>query len=417
LFSELKSKIEISEDQLSKIVDIRDFVVARNGLEIDYPRLEEDRKGNLEELRSIMEHAWWIPLAGTLPSLLNQFEFEQNAGIEFIREKATLQEQLRQVELQLGTHVCEMCGQDMPPEATSLMQKKLEHLQSSLSEMSAPTSIEDATQKVDVLRPYAGASSVLDQIISKERAVRTIDLRLNQMKAEIQRYSARIGDPEFDVISLEEDLLAHKFQQSQVSETLVKLKKMKDDAIQAKKAQLKKLAESTPAANRASAEMEVYERLLDYVNQSISTFRNSMREQVQVAASGIFQQLISESDYSSLRISGNYYLTIVDDKDREIRKRSAGASEIVTISLIGALGECSVEQAPIVMDTPFGRLDNTHRANILRWLSSRKTQSILFVQSGEFVRERDLMHLSNKVGREYSLRRVDSSSTAIEVLS
>jgi len=218
-------------------------------------------------------------------------------------------------------------------------------------------------------------------------------------------------------MSLEENLRASKLQQDAVTVALVKLKKTRDAAVQSKKAQLKKLAESTPAANRASAEMEVYERLLDYVNQSVATFRNSMREQVQVVASKIFQDLISESDYSSLRISGNYYLTIVDDRDREIRKRSAGASEIVTISLIGALGECSVEQAPIVMDTPFGRLDNTHRTNILRWLSSRKTQSILFVQSGEFVRERDLMHLGNRVGREYTLRRVGSSSTAIEVLS
>lgn len=417
LHSELKTKIEISEDQLSKIIGIRDLVVARNGLEIAYPKLEEDRRGNQEELRSILEHAWWIPLAGILPTMLDQFELEQSATVQFISERATLQEQMRQIELQLGTHVCEMCGQDMPPEATNALQKKRDELQSSLSELLEPASIEEATQKVEVLRHYAGASSVLDQIVSKERSIRTIDLRLTQMKDEIQRFSERIGDPEFDVMSLEEGLRDFKSQQSAVSDTLAILKKAKEDAVQAKKAQLKKLAESTPAANRASAEMEVYERLLDYVNQSIATFRNSMREQVQVVASKIFQQLISESDYSSLRISGNYYLTIVDDKDREIRKRSAGASEIVTISLIGALGECSVEQAPIVMDTPFGRLDNTHRANILKWLSSRKTQSILFVQSGEFVRERDLMHLSNKVGREYSLRRVGSSSTTIEVLS
>jgi DNA sulfur modification protein DndD len=110
-------------------------------------------------------------------------------------------------------------------------------------------------------------------------------------------------------------------------------------------------------------------------------------------------------------------LNIVDNQDRVIQRRSAGADQIVTMSLIGALAKCSVEEGPIVMDTPFGRLDRGHRKKILRWVSALGTQAVLFVQSGEFERDRDLGALDGRVGREYSLRRVGASSSRIEVTS
>lgn len=62
------------------------------------------------------------------------------------------------------------------------------------------------------------------------------------------------------------------------------------------------------------------------------------------------------------------------------------------------------------MDTPFGRLDVHHRKNILEFVPSMGSQVILLVQSGEFDRERDLTHLTGKVGREYWLVR-DGSPT------
>ena len=137
---------------------------------------------------------------------------------------------------------------------------------------------------------------------------------------------------------------------------------------------------------------------------------------VQIEASGIFKLLTSEADYQGLRIDGNYYLKIVDENDRVIDLRSAGADQIVTMSLIGALAKCAVDEGPIVMDTPLGRLDQRHRNNILNWISTMGSQVILFVQSGEFNRSRDLPQLGGRVGREYMLRREGSSRTRIEVM-
>ena len=57
------------------------------------------------------------------------------------------------------------------------------------------------------------------------------------------------------------------------------------------------------------------------------------------------------------------------------------------------------------MDTPFGRLDVSHRKNILEFVPTMGSQVILLVQSGEVDAERDLVHLQGKIGRQYRLVR------------
>ncbi len=414
LLAELKIDIEDLEGNLLQISDIRDLVVSRQGYEVQLSKSEFDRVGTLEEIKGSMEFAWWLPLANRLPALIDRFEDERSLGTRILSETAILKDQIWSLEKQLQVDQCDRCGQNLPDSAYVSLRSQLNDLQKKLLDIGNPPDVLELERKVQMLRPYAGAAAVVDQIVTKERNVRTLDLRIKQLKDDIKSLTDRIGNPEFDAISLEKGLQDSKLRQARLRDAQGVIRKKRDTAVTNQKNLLNKLAASTPAAHKARAEIEVYERLLEYVRQSIDLFRTRMREQVQETASGIFGQLINESDYASLRISGNYYLKIVDGNDRVIEKRSAGASEIVTISLIGALGECSVEQAPIVMDTPFGRLDNAHRANILEWLASRKSQSILFVQSGEFVRERDLVHLKNRVGREYKLRRLEASSTRIE---
>ena len=170
--------------------------------------------------------------------------------------------------------------------------------------------------------------------------------------------------------------------------------------------------EST-SASPIKQEAALLSSLEEVLKNSLEGFRNSMREKVGEEASEIFTQLTTEPDYSGLTITGKYYLEIIDANKRIISRRSAGAEQIVAMSLIGALVRCAVRQGPVVMDTPFGRLDTGHRRRILEWAPTIGTQVMLFVQSGEFNRERDFQYLSNKVGREYRINRVASNRSSI----
>jgi len=64
--------------------------------------------------------------------------------------------------------------------------------------------------------------------------------------------------------------------------------------------------------------------------------------------------------------------------------RSAGENQIFATALIAGLAEVSKVKAPLLVDTPLGRLDSKHRANILNfWISNTNRQVILLSQDEE----------------------------------
>jgi DNA sulfur modification protein DndD len=115
-----------------------------------------------------------------------------------------------------------------------------------------------------------------------------------------------------------------------------------------------------------------------------------------------------------LQINDKYYMHIVDTNGRIVERRSQGAEQVVTMSLIGALIDCSVREAPVIMDTPLGRLDTVHGSNILKWIPEMSTQVMLFVTSREFSESIDRPKLGTKIGHEYTLVRESVSRTKIE---
>jgi DNA sulfur modification protein DndD len=54
-----------------------------------------------------------------------------------------------------------------------------------------------------------------------------------------------------------------------------------------------------------------------------------------------------------------------------------------------------------VLDTPFARLDETHRDNILKFLPSESEQVILLIQSGEKISSNVQQKFMQQVSKEY----------------
>jgi DNA sulfur modification protein DndD len=152
---------------------------------------------------------------------------------------------------------------------------------------------------------------------------------------------------------------------------------------------------------------------LEIVTKSFDRFRESMRDRVAMATSELFRRLTTEKEYSGVSISEDYLLSVVDHQGRALSMISAGANQILTMAFIGALAECSVDEAPMVMDTPFGRLDTGHRNAILSWVSTFNTQVILFVQSGEYEPQRHAYLLNGKIGREYTIDRLSPTRSEV----
>jgi len=83
----------------------------------------------------------------------------------------------------------------------------------------------------------------------------------------------------------------------------------------------------------------------------------------------------------------NEYGKIIDKT-----KLSAGEKEVLAISLIWALSQLANRNLPVVIDTPLGRLDSKHRANIARYYFSNASHQVILLSTNTEI-----------VGREYEV--------------
>ncbi len=94
--------------------------------------------------------------------------------------------------------------------------------------------------------------------------------------------------------------------------------------------------------------------------------------------------------------------------------RSSGFEHVVALSLIGALHKNAPLQGPIIMDSPFGRLDPVHKENIVRYLPDMAEQSMLLAYIGEIDAQVAHEALAGHLLHEYHLTRVTSMHTHID---
>jgi DNA sulfur modification protein DndD len=132
------------------------------------------------------------------------------------------------------------------------------------------------------------------------------------------------------------------------------------------------------------SQLLVVKETLQLVDKAKEKLRDRIRSRVEEAATKAFTAMTNRpDDYKELRITEGYGLEILASDGRVIPKRSAGAEQVVALALIDGLNNVGSSPGPVLMDTPFGRLDLTHRANILGYMPKSASQFIVFTHSGE----------------------------------
>ncbi|MYM87696.1 DNA sulfur modification protein DndD [Rugamonas sp. FT82W] len=103
------------------------------------------------------------------------------------------------------------------------------------------------------------------------------------------------------------------------------------------------------------------------------------------AMTKVYKQLAHKTQVSKIVIDNDGTTTILGKNGVEIMfDRSAGENQIFATALIAGLAEVSGVRAPMVVDTPLGRLDSKHRENIFGfWTGTSSRQVILLSQDKE----------------------------------
>lgn len=147
--------------------------------------------------------------------------------------------------------------------------------------------------------------------------------------------------------------------------------------------------------------------------EGIDVFREQLRKRVEADATEHFKQLTSEADYAGLRINDSYGLSIVHKDGTGIPVRSAGAEHIVALSLVAALQNNAPLRGPIIIDSPFGRLDTVHTNRTVAAMPSMSRQVIVLVYEDELPPVRAREGLGVHLKAEWKLERRSARHTEL----
>lgn len=156
--------------------------------------------------------------------------------------------------------------------------------------------------------------------------------------------------------------------------------------------------------NLLSTKLDLSQRAADAISEMYQSFADDMREKIQDKTKEIFKKLVwKESHFQDVKLGPDFNLEVIDRYGYSARPElSAGERQVLSLSFIMAMSRISDEEAPLVMDTPFGRLSSHHRNAICEHLPALASQLVLFVTDEE-LRDEARQNLEARIGAEYRL--------------
>lgn len=162
----------------------------------------------------------------------------------------------------------------------------------------------------------------------------------------------------------------------------------------------------------------VTQRVIDIFQKSKGILRESIKKHVEEAAASAFLEMTSRpEDYSGLQITDSYGLEMLANDGSVVPQRSSGAEQVVALALIDGLNRVGKSPGPVIMDTPFGRLDETHRAKVLAYMPKSARQFMVFVHSGELRKDSNALGpIMHQIGKQYEIHSSGPYESYVELV-
>jgi DNA sulfur modification protein DndD len=343
----------------------------------------------------------------------------QEEATRHIKQRAKLQFSIEHLQEHMSASICPTCHQKIENKDRENQQRQLDDYLSQREKLGVLSiDIEDVNRNLKALDIVLGTSikdrllDVDDDLMRLELDSAKIDTRIDQLQAELDEKGA-------DEIVRKRGRL----QQALRDETKCVLEiEDTEKSLAAADRELQALSQRISAqagknTTKASQIAKILEQMHSVFAASVDNLRASLRTTVEKNASDAFLSMSTQKAYLGLSINDNYGLSIIGKDGENVPLRSAGAEQIVALSLIDGLSRAGRAAGPVVMDTPFGRLDTKHRQNILRYLPDSASQLVLFVHDGEIAGGVGLDALTHRIGARYEIREISQSHSVLERLS
>jgi len=183
--------------------------------------------------------------------------------------------------------------------------------------------------------------------------------------------------------------------------------------------QIEQAKKGDKKAHSLTRRMELAQKSADQIQAVYGTFASNKRIEIEKETRRIFQSLAWKGEhFQEVRLTEDYQLQVFDRYGLPARPElSAGERQVLSLSFITAMAMVAQREAPIIMDTPFGRLSSGHREAITLNLPALAPQIALFITDEE-LRDKARDNIAPRIGAEYLLRfDPKTSCTTIEEMS
>ena len=394
--SELTSEIIQYRDKVGDRKNQATEIQSRYGALVEFSRelgrlstLEQNVSRNQKrlqdieaEMQAIVSQQYWLVVSNVNEEVRNEMgrriqeflSFGIEGSVDGLVEKSVLQGH------------CELCGHELDEEASKHIERHATVKVDKQATTNAVASLRDWFDRLEVLENFrsAGEHELLSSLENRRLdMISEIYADGNEAETLRRQHSDRPrGDLEVemqrlvginDSITNTESLIEGA--QSELDEVNEQVEKLQ--------AQINRIS-IDPSVQRQAQAARI---AVNAMRSALIGFRERARSRVEEEASDVFQSLIADESSGAIRIDEDYRVSPIDENGEIMPIPSAGGQQLVTLALIGGLNRAAVHDAPMVMDTPAGRIDRGNRSRILKWVGTLAQQTILMVHSGEYTVE------------------------------
>lgn len=407
LADDLQNAVNELEKSLASNHRFRGLMATRDAKRKEAEGLRTKAKDRLDELAASAGQTWRAVLAPVVTAKLAELQAQDDS----LSSRLTAAVAARQVAAAVATGQCPTCLQTIGAETAAHLRDhgQGEDVDAIQSELAVLRARRDALRKLRadgarIVRLEDEANQARVDLSDAEGQLRDLNTQLADAPAgTAETITKLIGDHAQTSISLANT--RGRLKESRESLT------RKEQAVSSLSEKLRKIgaAGSGEEDRKVALLLQMHNMLAAAVNE----FRDRLRDRIEEQASEVFRALSEEEDYDRLRINDSYGLTILHADGSEVLNRSSGYEHVVALSLIAALQRCSPMSGPIITDSPFGRLDKTHKEHVLMALPQITDQVLLLVHGDELDRQVALERLGTHLVGEHHLRRVTARHTEI----
>lgn len=299
-----------------------------------------------------------------------------------------------------------------------------------LKSVAGRSELDDAYSKITSYIKYVNSQeNFFDKF--KELNKREVEIydRIDELKNRKEEISRELRNSDDEKISYNEKQrikLTQELNQihKKIGSTENEIKLVKKD-IEKIREKIKLCSVNNSISKRTKDKIDVVEKLIDLNNEIKTSFVETTREELDYKIKEVFSK-ITRKDYRIPVLTKDFELKIVNTLKGENQNNSqvlsTGEGQITSLSFIGSLVEYAREKTkqeflsdfsggdyPIVMDSPFGNLDEIHTSNVAENIGKLASQVIIVVSDKQWNKDVE-NNIKHQVGKMYKMYDVNDTN-------